>query len=172
MNNLLNLFIYSLRNGFSDCLAHYSYFYNVSCLSSFITGEVAKEKFWKNHRVLLHPPTISYPNFSSVRSLQVKKWISWLLAHCSYFYIFQFYYWRNSKRNILKKSLSIPTYTHYIIPKLQPNSFTITDVINFNATFSSNNLAAYFFKTRNFTITNLKRHNLTSHALIDMIFFF
>ncbi len=32
--------------------------------SSSITGEVANEKFWKNHRLLLHTPTVSYLNFS------------------------------------------------------------------------------------------------------------
>ncbi len=37
-------------------------------LSSSIAGEVANEKFWKNHRILLHTPTISYTNFSSIHS--------------------------------------------------------------------------------------------------------
>ncbi len=57
-------------------------------LSSSITGEIANEKFWKNLRVLLHTPTVSYSNFSAIYSLQLKKWISWLLAHYSHFYIF------------------------------------------------------------------------------------
>ncbi len=70
-----------------DYLAHCSHFYSVSCLSSFITGEVANEKFWKNHRVLLRTPTLSYPSFSSIRSSKLKK-CSWLLAHYSRFYIF------------------------------------------------------------------------------------
>ncbi len=57
-------------------------------LSSSITGEVANKKFWKNHRLFLYTPTVSYPNFSSIRSLQLKKWISWLMVHYSHFYIF------------------------------------------------------------------------------------
>ncbi len=69
-------------------LAHYSNFYSISSIFGFITGKVANKKSWKNHRILLHTPTISYPNFSSICSLQLKKWISWLLAHCSHFYIF------------------------------------------------------------------------------------
>ncbi len=63
----------------------------ISSLFSFLylsTGEVANEKFWKNHRLLLQTPNISYPNFSSIHFVQQKKWISWLLAHYSHFYIF------------------------------------------------------------------------------------
>ncbi len=37
--------------------------------------------------------------------------------------------------------------------------------------FSSNNFAAHFLKTRNFTVTNLKRRNSTSHASTHLIFF-
>ncbi len=44
----------------------------MSSLFSFLylTGEVANEEFWKNHRVLLHTPIMSYLNFSSIRSLR------------------------------------------------------------------------------------------------------
>ncbi len=85
---------------------------------------------------------------------------------------FQFYYWRSSKRKILDKSQSIATYTHYVVYKFQLNPFRITEVINFYEIFSSNNFAAHFPKPRNFTITNLKRHNSTSQASIYLTFFF
>ncbi len=53
--------------------------------SSSITGEVVNEKFWKNHRVLLHTPTIY--KFQLNPCITAQKWISWLLSHYSHFYI-------------------------------------------------------------------------------------
>ncbi len=63
-------------------------------------------------------------------------------------------------------------YTHYIISKFQPNPLTITEEIKFLRNFQEQQLGCSFSQTRNFTITNLKRHNSTSHASIDLIFFF
>ncbi len=83
---------------------------------------------------------------------------------------FQLDYWGSSGRKILEKSRCIATCTYYIISKFQLNLFAVTEVVNVNVIFSSHNLAAHFLKTRNFTITNLKLHNLTSHASIDLIF--
>ncbi len=60
----LNLFITGQEMDFLIISSLHSFLY----LFSSITGEVENEKFWKNHRVLLHTPTISYTNFSSIRS--------------------------------------------------------------------------------------------------------
>ncbi len=98
---------------------------------SSITGEVANKKFWKNHRVFLHTPTVSYPNFSLVRSLQFKKWISWLLAHYFHFYIFPILLLENRERKILEKTQIIATYTHCIIYKFQLNPFTTAQEMDF-----------------------------------------
>ncbi len=83
MNNPFNQFITAQEVDFLIISSLFLFLY----LSSSITEEVANEKFLKNHRLLLRTSTVSYPNFSS-RSLQLKKWISWLLAHYSHFYIF------------------------------------------------------------------------------------
>ncbi len=37
-------------------------------LSSSVTREAENEKFWNNRRSLLHTLTVSYKNFSSIRS--------------------------------------------------------------------------------------------------------
>ncbi len=85
MNNLLNQFITAQE---MDFLVIRLLLFSLLYLSSSIAGEVGDEKFWKNHRLLLHIPAGSYPNFSSICSLQLKRWISRLLAHYSHFYIF------------------------------------------------------------------------------------
>ncbi len=84
VNNPLSQFITAQEVDFLIISSLFSFLY----LSSSITGELADEKFCKNHRLLLRTPTISYSNFSSIRALQLKKWISWLLAHYSHFFIF------------------------------------------------------------------------------------
>ncbi len=84
VNNLLNQFITAREVDFLIIGSLFSFLY----LSSYSTGEVENEKFWKNHRSLLHTLTVSYTYFSAICSLQLKKWISWLLAHYSHFCIF------------------------------------------------------------------------------------
>ncbi len=69
MNNPLNQFITAEEVDFLIINTLFSFLYS----SSSITKEVANQKFWKNHRLLLHTLTISYPNLSSIRSLQLKK---------------------------------------------------------------------------------------------------
>ncbi len=104
----------------------------ISITFQFCTGEVVNEKFWKNHGSWLHTLAVLYTNSSSIRSLQLKKWISWLLAHYFHFYIFPFPLLEKQR---MKKSRKVTeycyTYTHYIIYKFQLNLFTITEVINF-----------------------------------------
>ncbi len=106
---------YSSGNEFPYYLVHYSHFYSVSCLSCSITGEVANEKFWKNHRLLPPTPTTSYPIFSSIRSLHLKKWISWLLTHYSHFYTFPVLLLEKKRTKNSRKSQSIATTTLYHI---------------------------------------------------------
>ncbi len=84
MNNTLHQFITAQEVDFLIISSLFSFLY----LFSFITREIANEKFWKNHRLFLHTPTVSYPNFSSICSLQLKKWFSWFLPHYFHFYIF------------------------------------------------------------------------------------
>ncbi len=69
MNKPLNQFITAQELDFLIISSLFSFLY----LCSSITGEVANEKFWKNHRLLLHTPTVSHPNFSSICSLPLKK---------------------------------------------------------------------------------------------------
>ncbi len=76
MNNQLNQFITAQEVDFLIISTLFSFLY----LSNSITGKVANKKLWKNHKLLLHTLTILYPNFSSICSLQLKKWTSWLLA--------------------------------------------------------------------------------------------
>ncbi len=69
MNNLLSQFITAQEVDFLIISSLFSFLY----LPSSITGEVANEKFWKNHRLLLHTSTVPCTNFSSIHSLQLKK---------------------------------------------------------------------------------------------------
>ncbi len=99
INNPLNQFITAQEVDFLIIGSLFSFLY----LSSSITEDIANEKFQKNHKLMLHTPTISYPNFSSIHSLQLQKWISWLLAHCSHFYIFLILLLESSEPKILEK---------------------------------------------------------------------
>ncbi len=58
----------------------------------------------------------------SICSLQLKKWISWLLTHYSHLYIFAALLLEKKRT---KNSGNIATYTHYILNKFQLNPFII-----------------------------------------------
>ncbi len=75
MNNPPSPLITAQEMDFPDYLAHYSHFCVAFLVFPVITGEVENKKFKKNHCVLQHTPTISCPNFNSIRSLKLKKWI-------------------------------------------------------------------------------------------------
>ncbi len=60
----LSLFITAREMDFLIISSLFSLLY----LSSSITREIANEKFWKTHSVLLHTPIISHTNFSSFHS--------------------------------------------------------------------------------------------------------
>ncbi len=69
MNDPLNPFITAPEMDFLIISSLFSFLY----LFNSITGEVANEKFWKNHRLLLNIPSISCPNFSSIRPIHLKN---------------------------------------------------------------------------------------------------
>ncbi len=72
MNNTLNQFITAQEVYFLIISILFSFL----CISSSITGKVANKKFWKITDYCYMHPLYHNTNFSPIRSLQLKKWIS------------------------------------------------------------------------------------------------